>query len=386
MVPLKLPQIGLRTFQHELIAVRLDFLLWGFNWVCPDKIREWLRDKDQPTHGFRPHPERWEVSDWEQVLGRCAGEEGHLLFECESVNVSKEEEASFGALFKHNKSSKNGYKTRDYKDCLWKNVAVAFIQLLQPHRTTYITSWRVGRDARLHATTSTEDGGRTARSTSAAEAEVGRRGGAEPATRCCSSQSKADLPGAGSPTALDILAGSGATAAAAEATQPNSRESSGNFVATEIFNSEDDDDESSSKEQEEELCGELRSQHAEAELQLVEVEGDHRRATDRTREELAERVNRCLRGYTHWEVAAQERITLRGLEIRAAELMSGDSRSRRRVAKRLDAFLSRSRDAIANLEAEVTAVLRRLGLRSRADDWSGRELVRGSPSRRRHSR
>lgn len=51
-------------------------------------------------------------------------------------------------------------------------------------------------------------------------------------------------------------------------------------------------------------CGELRAQRAEAELQLVEVEGDHRHITDRTREELAERVNRCLRGYTHWEVAA----------------------------------------------------------------------------------
>ncbi|OAE35253.1 hypothetical protein AXG93_3297s1000 [Marchantia polymorpha subsp. ruderalis] len=51
--------------------------------------------------------------------------------------------------------------------------------------------------------------------------------------------------------------------------------------------------------------------------------------------------------------------------------MSDDSRSQRRVTKRLDSFLLRSRDAIANLEAEVTAVLRRLGLRCRADDWSG---------------
>ncbi|OAE20086.1 hypothetical protein AXG93_105s1010 [Marchantia polymorpha subsp. ruderalis] len=133
-------------------------------------------------------------------------------------------------------------------------------------------------------------------------------------------------------------------------------------------------------------CDELRAQRAEAELQLVEFEGDNRRATDRTREELVERVNRCLRGYTHREVAAQERITLRELELRAAALMSGDSRSRRRVAKRLDAFLSRLQDAIANLEAEVTAVLRRLGLRSRAKDWLGRELVRSRPSHRRHSR
>ncbi|OAE33237.1 hypothetical protein AXG93_2069s1000 [Marchantia polymorpha subsp. ruderalis] len=121
-------------------------------------------------------------------------------------------------------------------------------------------------------------------------------------------------------------------------------------------------------------CDELRAQRAEAELQLVEFEGENRRATYRTREELVARVNRCLRGYTRWEIAALERVTLRELEIRAAALMSGESRSRRRVAKRLDAFLSRSREAIANLEAEVTAVLRRLGLRSRAEDWSVLEI------------
>ncbi|OAE21414.1 hypothetical protein AXG93_3954s1040 [Marchantia polymorpha subsp. ruderalis] len=56
----------------------------------------------------------------------------------------------------------------------------------------------------------------------------------------------------GSPTTLDILAGSSAEATAAEATQPNSRESPGNSVATKILNSEDEEDESSSEEQEEE--------------------------------------------------------------------------------------------------------------------------------------
>ncbi|OAE20187.1 hypothetical protein AXG93_3802s1000 [Marchantia polymorpha subsp. ruderalis] len=132
-------------------------------------------------------------------------------------------------------------------------------------------------------------------------------------------------------------------------------------------------------------CGELRAQRAEAELQLVVVEDDRRREADRTKEELARRVNHCLRGYAHWEVAAQEKLTLRELELRAAGLLSGDSRSRRRVAKKLDSFLSKSRDTMATLETEVSAVLRRLGLRSRAEDWQGRELVRGSPSRRRRS-
>ncbi|OAE28261.1 hypothetical protein AXG93_4492s1520 [Marchantia polymorpha subsp. ruderalis] len=60
----------------------------------------------------------------------------------------------------------------------------------------------------------------------------------------------ADLPGAGSPTALDILAGSGAAAATAEATQSNSRESPRISVATEIPDSEDEEEESSSEEQE----------------------------------------------------------------------------------------------------------------------------------------
>lgn len=127
MVPLRVPQVGLRAFQDELTAVKLDFFLWGWNWVCPAMVQEWLREKDQPPRGYRPHPERWRVSDWEQVLGRCAGEEGDLMFECESVHLSKEEEITFGALFKNRKSSKNGYRTRDYVDRKRMNVAVALL-------------------------------------------------------------------------------------------------------------------------------------------------------------------------------------------------------------------------------------------------------------------
>ncbi|OAE32389.1 hypothetical protein AXG93_3671s1080 [Marchantia polymorpha subsp. ruderalis] len=142
MVPLRVLQVGLRAFHDEQTAVKLDFLLWGRNWVCPAMIREWLRKKDQPSRGYRPHPERWRVSDWEQVLGRCAGEEGDLLFECKSVHLSKEEEITFGALFKNSKSSKNVYKTRDYEDRKRRNVTVALLQILQPHKTTYISSWQ----------------------------------------------------------------------------------------------------------------------------------------------------------------------------------------------------------------------------------------------------
>lgn len=62
----------------------------------------------------------------------------------------------------------------------------------------------------------------------------------------------AGLSGTWSSIALDILAGSSAAASATKATQPNSRKSPGNSVATEILNSEDDEDESSSGEEEEE--------------------------------------------------------------------------------------------------------------------------------------
>ncbi|OAE22812.1 hypothetical protein AXG93_496s1070 [Marchantia polymorpha subsp. ruderalis] len=144
MVPLRVPQIGLRAFQNELTTVKLDILLWGWNWVCPTMVREWLRKKDRNSRGYRPHPERWQVSDWEQVLGRCAGSEGDLLFDSESVQLSKEEELTFDGLFKNRRSRKNGYKIRDYVDRKRRNFAVAILQILQPHMTSYMSYWQVG--------------------------------------------------------------------------------------------------------------------------------------------------------------------------------------------------------------------------------------------------
>lgn len=133
-------------------------------------------------------------------------------------------------------------------------------------------------------------------------------------------------------------------------------------------------------------CEELRARRAAAEVQFAEVEDRNWRAADRTREELDVRVDRCLRDYAHWEVATQERVTLRERGMRVTALMADDRRSRRRVAKGLEAFLSRSRDAIANLEAEVTEMLRRLRLRRRADEWTGKELMGRRPTHRKHNR
>lgn len=144
VAPLKVPQIGLRAFQDVLMKRKLDFLLWEWNWTCREMVREYLRERHQPSRGFRPHPNRWEIGHWAQVLGRCAGEDGYLLFEAESVKVSKEEENSYSNLFKVGKHAKNGYRTRDYKDRLRRNVATALLQILQPSRAGYIHCWQVG--------------------------------------------------------------------------------------------------------------------------------------------------------------------------------------------------------------------------------------------------
>lgn len=141
MIPLWVPQIGLRAFKDELQAVKLNFLLWGWNWVCPTMIKEWQCEKGQNSGGYRLHPERWHVSEWEQVLGQCAGSKGDLLFDSESVQLAKEEESTFDALFKNRRLRNNGYRNRDYID---RNVAMAIFQILQPHRTSYMTSWQVG--------------------------------------------------------------------------------------------------------------------------------------------------------------------------------------------------------------------------------------------------
>ncbi|OAE30251.1 hypothetical protein AXG93_2956s1010 [Marchantia polymorpha subsp. ruderalis] len=44
-------------------------------------------------------------------MGRCAGEDGDLTFDSESVKVTRSEEKTDAALFKKSRTSKNGYQT-----------------------------------------------------------------------------------------------------------------------------------------------------------------------------------------------------------------------------------------------------------------------------------
>ncbi|OAE32150.1 hypothetical protein AXG93_2912s1400 [Marchantia polymorpha subsp. ruderalis] len=337
MIPLKLPQIGLRAFQHELTAVKLDFLLWGWNYVCQDMVREWQKERDQPTRGFRPHVERWVIEDWEQVLGRCAGEDGHLLFDSESIKVTKYADPRQPGSYVELVRRRTRTKVRTSKLLARLDGDIQDLRLKNEALRGHIA---LSRKLQKAVDQTRDEKFEEAKKEFAKE--------------------KAKL-----------------------ADELDSEQTQNQILLEQCQLARQVDEELIRKLQSE--FGELSAQRADAELHLVVVEDDRRREADRTKEELVKRVNHCLRGYTLWEVAAQEKLTLRELELRAVGLMSGDSRSRRRVAKKLDAYLSRSRDAMANLEAELNAVLRQLGLRSQAEDWSGRELARGSPSRRSHS-
>lgn len=116
-------------------------------------------------------------------------------------------------------------------------------------------------------------------------------------------------------------------------------------------------------------CGEFRTQRSQAEEQLCEVEaklmeaeGKNQPLSKETREALTARVERCLRGYTLWQIKSHNGLRLREIEHRAAEWIKRSGRKHRRLSKKLGSYLTRSRDVVAKLEVELVGVLQRLGL------------------------
>lgn len=119
-------------------------------------------------------------------------------------------------------------------------------------------------------------------------------------------------------------------------------------------------------------CGELRTQRSQAKEQLCEVEaklteaeGKIRQLSGETSEALTARVERCVRGYTLWQIKSHKGLRLREIEHRAAELIKKSGRRHRRLCKKLESYLIRSRDAVAKLAVELVGVLQRLGLERR---------------------
>ncbi|OAE21966.1 hypothetical protein AXG93_242s1510 [Marchantia polymorpha subsp. ruderalis] len=69
MVPLRVPQVGLRAFQDELMAVKLDFLLWGWNW----KTRKLVLPADSSADTVRAAVTRNSPSSEEDVSAEVLG-------------------------------------------------------------------------------------------------------------------------------------------------------------------------------------------------------------------------------------------------------------------------------------------------------------------------
>ncbi|OAE34087.1 hypothetical protein AXG93_2891s1110 [Marchantia polymorpha subsp. ruderalis] len=77
-------------------------------------------------------------------MGPCAGSDGDLLFEKNSVGLTRGEEFSYRPLFESGRQGTNGWKTIDYKHSKRRAIALGIMHILRPARTTYVTSWQVG--------------------------------------------------------------------------------------------------------------------------------------------------------------------------------------------------------------------------------------------------
>lgn len=61
LTALRVPEAELRAYRGELILAKLDFLLWGWNWVCAAMIRKWDDDNTPKPLGYRGNPETWQI-------------------------------------------------------------------------------------------------------------------------------------------------------------------------------------------------------------------------------------------------------------------------------------------------------------------------------------
>ncbi|OAE20096.1 hypothetical protein AXG93_2611s1030 [Marchantia polymorpha subsp. ruderalis] len=107
---LRVPEVGLRAYHCDLILIKMEFLLWGWNWTSDAITQEWNNNGLPKPPGYRGHPDTRKIWDWKKVLGRSAGDDGDLTFDAESVRVTREEERAYVDLFKHPRTGKNGYR------------------------------------------------------------------------------------------------------------------------------------------------------------------------------------------------------------------------------------------------------------------------------------
>ncbi|OAE29585.1 hypothetical protein AXG93_4003s1060 [Marchantia polymorpha subsp. ruderalis] len=135
---LRVPEVGLRAYRRDLIRIKMEFLLWGWNWTSDAIIQEWDNNGLSKLPGYRGHPDTWDIWDLKKVLGISVGDDGDLTFDTESVRVTREEKRAYVDLFKHPRTGKNGYRTVWYQDRMRRKIAMALMQILRPQRPVYM--------------------------------------------------------------------------------------------------------------------------------------------------------------------------------------------------------------------------------------------------------
>ncbi|OAE32897.1 hypothetical protein AXG93_399s1050 [Marchantia polymorpha subsp. ruderalis] len=107
-------------------------------------VQEWDNDGAPKPPSYLENPKTWQIWNETKVLESCAGDDDDLTFDSESIKVTRAKEKSNAALFKKPRTGKNGYRSIGYHNRFRKNVAMAFMQILRPSRTTYMMTWQVG--------------------------------------------------------------------------------------------------------------------------------------------------------------------------------------------------------------------------------------------------
>lgn len=144
LIQLKVPYEESRSYRRELSELHLDLLLWSWNCISANICKEIMNKNWNDGEYFRGNPMLWTIEHWASVMEPCAGSDGNLMFEKDSVKINFAEELTFGPLFKNGRLGTNGWKTADYKDPKRRAIALGIMHILRSHQTTYVTAWQLG--------------------------------------------------------------------------------------------------------------------------------------------------------------------------------------------------------------------------------------------------
>lgn len=106
----------------------------------------------------------------------------------------------------------------------------------------------------------------------------------------------------------------------------------------------------------------------ELQRRIEKAEAAYRHLRDETTDEMRLRVEKCLRGFTLWELQSVKWLKLDSLERRLVSAKISGSAGHKQLVELVNSFSSRLEEAQENIEIEILNVLRRLGADVSLDD------------------